>query len=479
MARRPVPGRRRNLTRVSENTLSSGTVGRQGEQLWSAGDLAADQGDGATGPLALAGIRILDFTRLGFGAQATLICGCLGADVIRVESTTRPDPVRVMPPYVPEPGDRGEGFGAATLANAASAASPNRGGIFYKYNTGGKRSITVDARHPKGLTLLRDLVAVSDVVTESFAAGTLERWGLGYTEQCAARPDIIYVSMCGFGHQGPDTKHVTMGPTAQALTGLTFMVGLPDRPPAGWSFSYLDHVGGYLGAVAVLAGLLHRARTGEGQHIDVSQLEPATALSGAIFLDALVNGRSSRRPGFPTGNRRSASAPGGAYRAAGQDRWVVVSCRTDAHWKALVEVMGSPPWAADPRFATFDLRHAHADELDAHVGQWTAQRDRYQVMDLLQRAGVPAGAVQDAADRLERDPQLAARGHFTMLGNDEVAPLPLEGLPLRMSGTPPHTGGRLRRGPPTLGQDTDAVLGELLGMKADEIEALRVEGVLS
>jgi len=429
--------------------------------------------------MALEGVRILDFTRLGFGAQATLICGCLGAEVIRVESTTRPDPIRVMPPYVPEPGSHGEGFGAATLANAASAASPNRGGIFYKYNTGGKRSITVNARHPKGLSLLRDLVSVSDVVTESFAAGTLDRWGLGYLEQVRARPDIVYVSMCGFGHEGPDTAHVTMGPTAQALTGLTFMVGLPNRPPAGWSFSYLDHVGGYLGAVAVLAGLLHRARTGAGQHIDVSQLEPATALSGALFLDALVNGRPSRRPGFPAGNRRPTNTPGGAYRAAGDDRWVVISCRTDDQWRSLRAVMGDPPWAADERFSTMAGREEHAEELDGLIEQWTSQRDRYEAMELLQRAGVPAGVVQDAADRLERDPQLAARRHFTMLGNDEVAALPLEGMPVHMAGTPVDTGGRLRRGPPTLGQDTDAVLTELLGMKEREVEALRAEGALS
>ena len=153
---------------------------------------------------------------------------------------------------------RDRGFGAASLANATSGRSANRGGIFYKYNTGGKKSITVDARHPKGLALLKDLVSVSDVVTESFAAGTFARWGLGYDVLRELNPEIIYVSMCGFGHSGPDVSHVTMGPTAQALTGLTFMVGLPDRPPAGWSFSYLDHVGGYLGAVAILTGVLAR-----------------------------------------------------------------------------------------------------------------------------------------------------------------------------------------------------------------------------
>jgi len=431
--------------------------------------------------MALRGLRILDFTRLGFGAQATLICGCLGAEVIRVESTRHPDAIRVMPPYVPEPGERGAGFGAATLANAAGAASANRGGIFYKYNTGGKRSITVDARHPKGLALLKDLVSVSDVVTESFAAGTFERWGLGYDVLRAIRPDIIYVSMCGFGHDGPDATHVTMGPTAQALTGLTFMVGLPDRPPAGWSFSYLDHVGGYLGAVAILTGLLHRRRSGEGQHLDVSQLEPATALSGALLLDAMLNNRPSRRPGFPTGNRRihPPTAPGGAYRAAGPDKWVVISCRTDEQWASFVTAIGRPPWTEDPRFATLGGRVEHVDELDALVESWTSGRDRYEVMDTLQAAGVPAGVVQDAADRLERDPQLAARGHFTALGNAEVAPLLLEGVPFRMSATPPRTGGYLDRGPPLLGEDTSAVLVELLGLTSDDVRALADEGVLS
>jgi crotonobetainyl-CoA:carnitine CoA-transferase CaiB-like acyl-CoA transferase len=431
--------------------------------------------------MALEGLRILDFTRLGFGAQATLICGCLGAEVIRVESTRHPDAIRVMPPFVPDPGEQGEGFGAATLANAAGAASANRGGIFYKYNTGGKRSITVDARHPKGLALLKDLVAVSDVVTESFAAGTFARWGLGYDVLRQIKPEIIYVSMCGFGHSGPDVSHVTMGPTAQALTGLTFMVGLPGRPPAGWSFSYLDHVGGYLGAVAILTGLLHRRKTGEGQHLDVSQLEPATALSGALLLDALLNKRPSRRADYPTGNRRlhPPAAPGGAYRAAGEDNWVVISCRTEGHWDALIAALGAPAWAADPRFSSLAGRIENADALDVFVEAWTSERDRYDVMHHLQAAGVPAGAVQDAADRLERDPQLAARGHFTSLGNAEVAPLPLEGVPFRMSATAPHTGGALHRGPPLLGEDTTAVLGELLGISPHQVQALASEGVLS
>lgn len=427
--------------------------------------------------MALEDLRILDFCRLGFGSQATQILGCLGAEVIRVESTVRPDPIRVMPPFVPEPGETGEGFGGATLANANKVRSLNRGGIFYKYNTGGKRSIAVDSRNPDGLALLERLVAVSDVVTESFAAGTLERWGLGYERLREIRPDIIYVSMCGYGHSGPDSSFVTMGPTAQALTGLTHMVGLPGREPAGWSFSYLDHVGGYFGAVAVLAALAHRRRTGEGQHVDVSQLEPATALAGALILDRTVNQRSARRADFPPGNRRE-GAPQGAFRAAGEDKWVVISCRTEDEWQALARVLEHDEWTRDPRFSTLAERRIHADELDRLVEEWTAQRDRYEVMELLQRAGVPAGAVQDAADRLHNDPQLAFRQHFVPLSNAEVGELPLEGVPFELSRTPPSAGGRIHRGPPCMAEDTDWVLQEVLELDDATIERLHQSGAL-
>jgi crotonobetainyl-CoA:carnitine CoA-transferase CaiB-like acyl-CoA transferase len=426
---------------------------------------------------------VLDFTRLGFGSQATLILGCLGAEVIRVESSRHPDPIRVMPPYVPRPGETSERFGNATMAAKESAVSMDRGAIFFKYNTGGKKSIAVNARDPRGLDILKQLVAVSDVVTESFALGTMDRWGLTYDVMREQRDDVIYVSMSGYGHEGPDASYITMGPTAQALTGLTHLVGLPGREAAGWSFSYLDHVGGYLGAVAVLSALLHRQQTGDGQYVDVAQLEPATALSGPLLLDKLVNGRSSRRPDFPPGNRRlhPAGAPQGAYRTAGKDQWLVISCTTEPHWRGLSAALGAPAWADDARFATIEARVANADELDKHVEAWTSTKDKYDAMTLLQSHGVPAGAVQDSRDRLEHDPQLRAREHFTSWPHREegAETLPLEGVPFRMSATPPSTGGAIHRGPPCLGEDTEAVLTSLLGMTSEDVAALQGDGVLA
>jgi benzylsuccinate CoA-transferase BbsF subunit len=427
------------------------------------------------GPLA--GIRIVDLTRLGYGAEATALCGTMGAEVLRIESRTRPDPIRMMPPFVPLPGERPAGE-AGLAATTMREKGFNRGGIFYKYNTGGKRSITLDLKDPRGLDLLRRLIATADVVTESFSAGTLARMGLPWEELRRLRPDVIYVSMSGFGHRGRDAAHVTLGPTAQALTGLTYLVGLPGRRPAGWSFSYLDHMGGYLGAFAILTALHHRNRTGEGQHVDVSQIEPGIPLAGPATLDRQANGRCYRRPDTPPGNRSAVMAPHGAYRAAGDDAWIAIACRDDADWRRLRAAMGEPAWARDPRFDTASGRKEHEDELDAALGAWTATEERYALADRLAAAGVPAAAVQDARDRVERDPQLRAREYFVPLRNTETGEWPLERPPFRLSESDVHPGGAIRRGPPSIGEDTHEVLRRVLGLADAEIAALEEAGVL-
>jgi crotonobetainyl-CoA:carnitine CoA-transferase CaiB-like acyl-CoA transferase len=176
-----------------------------------------------------------------------------------------------------------------------------------------------------------------------------------------------------------------------------------------------------------------------------------------------------------------AGAPQGAYRCTGDDAWLVISCTTDAHWAGFVSAIGTPEWTADPRFATQSDRVTNGDELDKHVESWTQVQDRYDAMHLLQSHGVPAGAVQDSRDRLENDPQLQARGHYTSWPHREegAETLPLEGVPFRMSATPPSTGGVIDRGPPCLGQDTEDVLTSLLGMSKDDVAALADAGVLT
>jgi len=429
------------------------------------------------GPLA--GIRIVDLTRLGYGAEATALCGNLGAEILRIESRTRPDPIRLMPPFVPLPGEPPSGEAGLTAATVRDKGF-NRGGIFYKYNTGGKRSVALNLKDPRGMDILRRLVATADVLTESFSAGALERMGLPYDELRRIKPDIIYVSMSGFGHRGRDAAHVTLGPTAQALTGLTYLVGLPGRRPAGWSFSYLDHMGGYLGAYAILTALHHRHRTGEGQHVDVSQIEPGIPLAGPAALDRQANGRRYRRADTPPGNRSPdpPMAPHGAYRCAGEDEWIAIACRDDADWERLRRAMGDPTWARDPRFATVTGRRAAEDELDRRIGEWTATHERYALADRLTAAGVPAAAVQDARDRVERDPQLRARDYFVPLRHTETGDWPLERTPFRLSESDVHPGGAIRRGPPCLGEDTREVLRRVLGLGDGEIDALTEAGVL-
>ncbi len=199
--------------------------------------------------------------------------------------------------------------------------------------------------------------------------------------------------------------------------------------------------------------------------MDVSQLEPATALAGPLLLDRSVNGRSARRSDFPTGNRRGGRAAGRVPRRAGDDKWVVISCRTEPEWRSFVKAVEHPEWATDPRFDTLAQRRRHADALDALVEQWTSTRDRYEVMDLLQAARVPAGAVQDAADRLERDPQLAARHHFVPLVNDRGGGAAARRGAVRSVGhAARRPEGASHRGPPDIDEDGDDILGDLLDL---------------
>lgn len=413
----------------------------------------------------LSGVRVVDFSWIVAGPQATRLLADFGADVIRIEYEGRLDSIRIgmtSPPAAPE--------------------SPNGSGFFNNLNRN-KRSITLNLNHPRGLELLERLIAVSDVVVENFSARVLETKGLPYARMAAINPGVIYVSLTGFGHTGRDRDYITWGPTAQAVSGLTLMSGLPDAPPAGWGYSYLDHTAGYYGAIAVLLALEERARSGRGQYIDISQVETGMVLAGPAMLDASVNSRPYRRPGNPPGNRSSAPAvaPHNTYRCRPDarlqepdDRWVAIAVFTDAEWQALCGVMGEPVWSREPRFATNAGRLEHQLELDRLIESWTRSLDRYDVMYLCQSAGVAAGAVQDIADRMERDPQLAARGFYAEIEHAELGWHRFEGVPVR--GT--RTRWQLRRPGPLLGEDTRAVLGELLGLSDEEIDELRLEAVL-
>ena len=270
---------------------------------------------------ALSRFRICDFTGQLAGAGATKWLASFGAEVIRIEDPVRQgrwDILRGIDPFVDD------------------RRGVDMGGGFNNHNTD-KQGITLNIRTEKGKALLAELVKRSDVVTENFAAGVLESWGFGYEKLKALKPNIIYVSNCGFGHVGPYRKFKTWGPIVQAVSGLTFTSALPGQPPAGWGYSYMDHTGGYYMAMAIMLALIHRERTGEGQWVDLACTEAALTLHGPALLDWTVNGRSLRRDGSPNSNRNQwpAMAPHGIYPCAGDDEWVAIACRDDADWSSL------------------------------------------------------------------------------------------------------------------------------------------------
>ncbi|MGH2589087.1 MAG: CaiB/BaiF CoA transferase family protein, partial [Dehalococcoidia bacterium] len=317
---------------------------------------------------------------------------------------------------------------------------------------------------------------VSDVVIENFSPRVLEGWGLTYETMAAINPAIIYVSLSGFGHTGRDREYVTWGPTAQAVSGLTAMSGLPDKPPAGWGYSYLDHTAGYYGALAIQMALYHRGRTGEGQYIDIAQVETGMALAGTQILDFAVNGRGYLASGGPPGNRSRGPqiAPHNTYRCRGDDRWVTIVCENEEHWDALCRVMGDPAWTRDECFRTNASRYEHQDALDTHIEQWTRGLDPYDVMYLLQAEGIPAGVVQNQRDKSEHDPQLHARGFYTRADHPNLGEHDFEGLPVQFS----RSAWSVRRGAPLLGEHSIDVYHDLLGRTDTEIATLTEEAAI-
>jgi benzylsuccinate CoA-transferase BbsF subunit len=403
------------------------------------------------GRAPLAGLRVADFTWVWAGPFCTLQLAHLGAEVIRVESATRLCVTRLLPPF------------------AEFQMGANRSGYFNQYNQG-KRSITLDLKRPEAIAVARRLCAKSDIVVENFAAGVMDRMGLGWDVLRHDRPDLIMIALSGYGATGPDADKVSYGPAQVPLSGLSSVTGYRDWPPMHAGISYGDPTGGLHGAVAVLAALLHRARTGTGQYIDLSQWET----SMAVLPDAITSWTMNHVQPERDGNRDPHMAPHGVFRAAGEDRWVAVAVEDDAAWARLAGVIGRPELADDARYRTVVGRKRHEDDLDALLGAWTAERTPEEATETLQAAGVAAFTAATNRD-IAQDPHLAERGFFVELEHPEVGTRKHLGVPWHMS----ESDARVRRPAPCLGADTDAVLGDVCGYSADEIAALRAADVLA
>ena len=418
-----------------------------------------------TGPLA--GIRVADFCWMGVGSVATRLLADFGAEVIKIEDRVRLDLPRRLPIY--------KGESNRTFGDEDPQADPDKGGLFNNYCRN-KLGVTINMRTAAGRELAERLIARSSVVTENFAPGVMERWGLTSERLREINPEIIYARMSGYGHSGPHTTYRSYGPVVQAVSGLSYISGLPGREPSGWGLSYMDNQAAYYNSAALLMAIYRRLRSGGGTEIDVSAVEVGINLLGPIVLDVPVNGRSTRRADFPPGNRleHPAAAPHGVYPCRGDDRWVAIAVFDDDEWRALVDAMGDPAWARDTRFVTLEARLHNQDTLDDHVSQWTRTRDAHEIMVLLQSRGVTAAAVQNAQDVNERDPQIAHRDLFFELDHPVIGPARFEGIPMHASEfAPDHW-----RSAPLLGEDNAYVLKQIVGVSDDEYRELSDAGVI-
>jgi crotonobetainyl-CoA:carnitine CoA-transferase CaiB-like acyl-CoA transferase len=417
-----------------------------------------------SGPLA--GVRVADFCWMGVGSVATRMLADFGAEVIKIENRNRLDTPRKLPIY------KGE---VRSYGDEDASPDPDKGGLFNNYCRN-KLGVTIDMSQPEGRELAIELIRHSSVVTENFAPGVMERWGLTYDRLRELVPDVVFARMSGYGHSGPHHHFRSYGPIIQAVSGLTFISGLPDREPSGFGLSYMDNQAAYYNSAALLMAILHRETTGEGGEVDVSAVEAGVTLLGADFLDVTVNGRATRRPGYPRGNRLEypAAAPHGVYPTRHEDRWLAIAVFDDETWQRFAVAIGAPGWTADPRFADLDGRVTHQDELDAGVAAWTRDQDGHDAMRLLQAAGVAAAAVQNPQDLAETDPQIAERGTFFELDHPVIGPALFEGSPMQFS----RTDADLWRSAPLLGEDNDYVFGTILGLDESRRTELATAGVI-
>ena len=396
--------------------------------------------------LALEGIRVLDFTWIHAGPSATRILADQGAQVIKVESNQ-------------------------ALSVVGGPASTTARGLGQRPNwNAGKSSISLNMKTDAGKELARRLVAVSDVVAENFSGRVMPSWGMDFESIVKIRPDIIMLSMSGFGRTGPWKDRVSYGQTLQAWSGFTDLTGFPETDPSGPASAYSDAVGGMTGAQAVLLALIQRAQTGRGQWIDVSQMEAMSSLLGPLALELSANDADVQR----TGNREhhGSGAPHGAYRCQGEDRWLVITRFTDTEWAAFSGAIESPEWAKDDRFATAKSRLRYADELDRLVESWTVEQDADAAMHLLQSAGIAAGVVQTGKDMAENDPHLRDRGIFQQVPDAGGVLWTIERAPYKLTLTP----GEVIRGAPEFGADQDFVFREILGVDDEELAEMAIAG---
>ncbi|HZT06547.1 MAG TPA: CoA transferase [Chloroflexota bacterium] len=410
--------------------------------------LAPETTNTAAGRTPLHGIRVLDFSHILAGPFCTRLLADLGAEVLKVESSTRMDRTGVTKP---DPSFKGR------VDRPPSFINTNRN----------KRSITLNLKTEAAREVTRRLASVADVIVENFSAGVMGRLGLDYDDLAPLNPGLVYVSMAGYGHSGPRRDWTSMNMNLQAYTGLMMVTGAEDDPPTCISSSWNDYIGGLHATFGVLNALTERRVTGRGANLDLAQFEASVSTLGPLLLASSIN----EAPPARLGNRSTNVAPQGCYRCAGKDEWVVISVRDDDEWRRLVETMGSPAWATDARFAHVTGRLRHHDEIDANIEAWTSELENTDVENRLQRAGVATERMRRVKDVMA-DPRTSSV--FKTIEDPPGYRFPVTGAPFAFSRSTLTPVGSAA----ALGADTHPALREWLGLSDEEIESLGQAGAL-
>lgn len=399
---------------------------------------------------ALEGVKIADFTWVAVGPLTIKYLADHGAEVVHVESSVRPEMLRVSPPFKDK---------IAGINRSAYNACLNNN----------KYGLALNMNHPGAREVLDRLIGWADVVAESFSPGMMAKWGLAYQDMVKLKPDIIMYSTSQQGQTGPYAGIAAYGAQLVSLAGFTHLAGWQDRVPTGPQGPYTDTVAPPLGAVAIIAALMKRRRTGKGTHIDLSQLEAGVEFIVPAMLDYTANGRVANRDG----NRYPYAAPHGVYPCRGDDRWCSIAVFSDEEWHRLCNVMGKPELATDGRFSTIAKRKQNEDELDAIVSGWTVNLAAEEVMELCQQAGIASGIAKTSRD-MQEDPQLAHRGFFRELEHREIGKHIYEAPPFKLSKTPCE----LNMAGACIGEHNEHVCTKILGFTDDEFVQLMADGVL-
>ncbi len=406
-------------------------------------------------PGPLEGLRIIEMGQLIAIPFAMKMLADMGAQVIRLESTGRLESYRSDSVY----------------QNDVSGEFWNKGANFYEQNRN-KLGITLDLSKPEGLQILLELISMADIFAENFTPRVIKNFGLEYEDLREIKPDIIMVSSTGYGFYGPWANFGATGPATEGAAGLAYQTGYPGDQPVMSEIPYTDYTSGEHTVFAVMAALMHRLKTGQGQFIDISQTQATSSTIPEVLMDFSANGRSGQR----MGNQDVSMSPHGCYPCKGDDRWISIAVTTDAQWLALCRVLGQSTWATDLRFEDSLSRWKNRDELDSLIRPVTASWNSHALMTALQSEGVAAGAVFDSKDLLF-DPHLIERGFYEVVDHHDrtgIPPLPYAGRPWKLSKTPAVMG----KSAPVMGEHNCLVLGELLGKTTKEMAELEDTGII-